>query len=92
MAHAQEEMKRASACGYWPLYRYHPERPEPFTLDSPAPALNYGTFLEGETRFSSLKRTFPERAEELASRAEREAERRYRRYERLARKEQHDGK
>ena len=29
MAHAQMEIKRAVACGYWPLYRYNPELAEP---------------------------------------------------------------
>ena len=91
MAHAQQEMKRATECGYWPLYRYHPGRAVPFTLDSPAPAADYGEFLRGETRFAALKRTFPERADALAEQAEKEAERRYRRYALLAEKEQHDG-
>ena len=84
MAHAQDEMKRATACGYWPLYRYHPGHAAPFTLDSPEPDLAYGEFLRGENRYASLKRTFPERADALADEAAREAESRYHRYALLA--------
>ena len=62
-------MKRAVDSGYWSLYRYDPSKKErgeePFTLDSKAPTMDYEEFLEGEVRFSSLKRTFPENARVL---------------------------
>ena len=84
MAHAQQEMKRAAESGYWPLYRYHPDRPDPLVLDSPRPGMPYEEFLNGENRYASLKRTFPERADALAEKAAKEAAHRYLRYERLA--------
>ena len=84
MAHAQQEMKRAAESGYWPLYRYHPDRPDPLVLDSPRPDMPYEEFLSGENRYASLKRTFPERADALAEKAAKEAAHRYLRYERLA--------
>ena len=86
MAHAQEEMKRATESGYWPLYRYHPEKDTPFTLDCREPTLDYGEFLQGENRYASLRRTFPEQAFELEKKARAEAESRYRRYVFLASK------
>ncbi len=84
MAHAQQEMKKATESGYWPLYRYHPGHSRPFTLDSGTPDLSYEDFLNGENRYAALRRTFPDLAEELFARAGREAERRHRRYEELA--------
>lgn len=86
MAHAQEEMKRATAAGYWPLYRFHPEKKHAFTLDSGEPTLDYKTFLQGENRYASLRRTFPELAEKLERQAEVKAEKRYRHYALLASK------
>ena len=86
MAHAQEEMKRATAAGYWPLYRFHPEKKHAFTLDSGEPTLDYKTFLQGENRYASLRRTFPELAEKLERQAELKAEKRYRHYALLASK------
>ena len=69
MAKVQDEMKRAVDAGYWTLYRYDPRRREqglaPFVLDSKAPTMPYEEFLDGEVRFASLRRTFPENAEQL---------------------------
>ena len=69
MGRVQDEMKRAVDAGYWTLYRYDPRRREqglaPFVLDSKAPTMPYEEFLDGEVRFASLRRTFPENAEQL---------------------------
>ena len=69
MANCQVEMKKAVACGYWNLFRYNPMLKEqgknPFILDSKAPAGGYREFLMNEARYSSLTRSFPERAETL---------------------------
>ena len=69
MANCQSEMKKAVACGYWNLFRYNPankaQGKNPFTLDSKAPAGGYQEFLLNEARYSSLTRSFPERADEL---------------------------
>ena len=81
------EEKKAVDTGYWHLYRYNPtlkdEGKNPFSLDSKAPTKPYREFLEGEVRYTSLKKLFPERAEALYEAAERNAKERFESYERL---------
>ena len=82
----QTEQKKAVAAGYWNLFRYNPaliaEGKNPFSLDSKAPSADYIEFIEGETRYSALKRSFPGKAEELFSIA---AENSIDKYNKLAR-------
>ena len=84
MDKVQEEMKRAVRSGYWPLYRYDPRKEHPMQLDSKAPDMDYGEFLDGETRYASLKRTFPENAKTLFATAESDAKARYEKYKHMA--------
>jgi len=81
LGNCQTEMKKAVDCGYWNLFRYNPankaEGRNPFTLDSKAPAGGYQEFLMNEARYSSLTRSFPERAKELFERNEQAAKDRY---------------
>ncbi|HOJ77474.1 MAG TPA: pyruvate:ferredoxin (flavodoxin) oxidoreductase [Bacillota bacterium] len=88
MGKSQEEGRIAVESGYWPLYRYNPdlalEGKNPFSLDSKEPTLSFRDFLLGEVRYSSLKKQFPEQADELYERAEKEAKARYEMYKRLA--------
>jgi len=81
MTNCQTEMKKAVACGYWNLFRYNPaliaEGKNPFTLDSKEPAGGYQEFLMNEARYSSLTRSFPERAEKLFAKSEEAAKERY---------------
>ena len=65
MAKVQDEMKRAVEAGYWYLYRYDPTAEPKFRLDSKEPVIPYEEFLDGEVRYASLKRTFPENAKNL---------------------------
>ena len=65
MAKVQDEMKRAVEAGYWYLYRYNPLAEPSFVMDSKEPTMDYEEFLDGEVRYASLKRTFPENAKEL---------------------------
>ena len=69
MGKAQEESKLAVESGYWPLYRYDPrlkdEGKNPFILDSKKPDGSLKQFMDGEIRYASLKRTYPEEAERL---------------------------
>ncbi len=69
MGKAQEQEKLAVQSGYWPLYRYNPalkaEGKNPFILDSKKPDGSLKQYLEGEIRYASLTRTFPEEAERL---------------------------
>ncbi len=81
MGKAQEEEKLAVQSGYWPLYRYNPalkaEGKNPFILDSKKPDGSLAKFLDGEIRYASLKRTFPEEAERLHSTLVEEFNKRY---------------
>ena len=81
MANCQAEMKKAVECGYWNMFRFNPaakaEGKNPFTLDSKAPAGGYQEFLMNEARYSSLTRSFPERAKELFAKNEETAKARY---------------
>ena len=65
----QAEQKKAVMAGYWNLFRFNPalaeEGKNPFSLDSKAPTADYVEFIEGGTRYSALKRSFPGKAEEL---------------------------
>ncbi len=81
MATNQTEQKKAVEAGYWNLFRYNPslvsEGKNPFSLDSKAPTGDYIEFINGETRYSSLKRSFPERADKLFSVASQNAIEKY---------------
>lgn len=87
MGKAQAEAKKAVEAGYWQLYRYNPdlasEGKNPFTLDSKAATSSYREFIMGETRYASLKKFFPEVADTLFDRAEKEAKEKYEYYEKL---------
>ncbi len=88
MSTAMSHQKEAVDSGYWPLYRYDPGRAQenesPFRLDSKAPTLPLKTFTQKEARFAMLTRTDPERAAELAEKAQEEVTARRKHYEGLA--------
>ncbi|MBN1950224.1 MAG: pyruvate:ferredoxin (flavodoxin) oxidoreductase [Bacteroidales bacterium] len=89
MAKTQEEEKRAVNAGYWQLYRFNPllekEGKNPFTLDSKEPDwTQFQEFLNGEVRYTSLKKAFPKEAAELFMAAEENAKWRYNSYKRMA--------
>ncbi len=69
LANAQDEIKRAVAAGYWHLFRFDPRLSEqgknPFILDSKEPSADYMEFIKNEVRYTSLTRTFPDRADRL---------------------------
>jgi pyruvate-ferredoxin/flavodoxin oxidoreductase len=81
MGKSQEEEKLAVQSGYWPLYRYNPalkaQGENPFILDSKKPDGSLRKFLEGEIRFASLTRTFPEEARKLHAELEEQFNARY---------------
>lgn len=83
---AQE--KKAVECGYWHLYRYNPELEKegknPFILDSKEPTASFQEFLDTEVRYTSLKKTFPQIAQELYDMAEEDSKARYARYKKMA--------
>ncbi|MCL2699368.1 MAG: pyruvate:ferredoxin (flavodoxin) oxidoreductase, partial [Defluviitaleaceae bacterium] len=83
------QMKQAVDAGYWHLWRYNPELEKegknPFVMDSKAPTASFREFLQSETRYTSLKQSFPEVADALFAEAEEDAKRRYESYLRMAR-------
>ena len=84
----QQVEKDAVASGYWFNYRYDPRRLQegknPFQLDSKEPTVSYRDFLMSEVRYNSLPRVFPERAEALFSKAEKDAMYAYKRFKAMA--------
>ena len=88
MGKSQNEEKRAVEAGYWPLYRFNPMLKEqgknPFTLDSKEPTADYIEFITSETRYTSLKKMFPQFADQLYAQAEKEAKERLEYYKNMA--------
>lgn len=80
MGSAQQEMKRAVESGYWTLYHYDPRLENPLVVDCKEPTLDYEEFLAGETRYSSLKKTFPDNAQELFALGAKDSRERFERY------------
>ena len=85
MGKSQAEEAKAVECGYWHLWRYNPELAEqgknPFSLDSKEPDWSkFHDFLLGEVRYLSVKKAYPNEAEELFAEAERMAKLRYKSY------------
>lgn len=85
MGKSQAEEAKAVECGYWHLWRYNPELAEqgknPFSLDSKEPDWSkFHDFLMGEVRYLSVKKAYPNEAEELFAEAERMAKLRYKSY------------
>ncbi len=83
MTNCQGEMKKAVEAGYWQMFRFNPalkaEGKNPFSLDSKEPTGDYRAFITSETRYSRLVQQFPERAEELFTKAEANARAKYER-------------
>jgi len=89
MTQTQLVEKQAVECGYWHLWRFNPalesEGKNPFSLDSKEPDwTKFQQFLADEVRYSSLKKLFPQEADELFKASEENAQWRYRSYKRFA--------
>ena len=85
MGKSQAEEKKAVECGYWHLWRYNPqlanEGKNPFSLDSKEPDwTKFHDFLMGEVRYLSVKKAYPNEAEELFAEAQKMAKQRYNSY------------
>ena len=75
----------ASKLESWHLWRFNPalieEGKNPFSLDSKEPNwANFHDFLMGEVRYLSVKKAYPNEAEELFAEAQRMAQLRYKSY------------
>ncbi|MFO0638684.1 MAG: pyruvate:ferredoxin (flavodoxin) oxidoreductase [Polyangiaceae bacterium] len=89
LVHSVEHQKRAIASGVWPLYRFDPRRlangESPLVLDSGAPKLDVGAYMEEEARFRLVELRSKERYQELVAAAREGVRRRRALYEQLAR-------
>ena len=88
MGNAHLETQRAVESGYWALYRYNPALKDsgknPFSLDSKEPKLDFKEFLMGEVRYASLAKAYPDFADKLFAKTERDAMERLENYKKLA--------
>ena len=70
------------------MYRYNPQLrgtdKNPFVLDSKEPTGDFKEFLMGEVRYASLAKAFPEAAEALFEKTQRDAMERLEGYKKLA--------
>ena len=90
MTKGLDQQHRATASGYWPLFRFDPRMREfgqnPFRLDSPRPTIPFKDFAYNEMRYNSLVKTNKEEAEILLDQAQKWVNARYRNYEDLAKR------
>lgn len=89
MGKTQQEQKTAVECGYWHLWRFNPalekEGKNPFVYDSKEPDYTkFQNFLNSEARYTTLKKEFPEIADQLFKAAEEDSKSRYKSYKRMA--------
>ena len=95
MGRSQAEEARAVACGYWQLWRFNPELAKegknPFTLDSKEPDWSlFQDYLMHEVRFMSVKKAYPDEADELFAATEKMAKLRYESYIRKSKEDWSD--
>ena len=88
LRYGMEQQKAAVQSGYWPLFRYHPERSKegsnPLQLDSRPPSIPVQKYLHNETRFTILNHSDSEAAKKLLKLAQQDLVDRWRLYEKLA--------
>ncbi len=88
MANSIAEEKKAVDTGYWHLWRYDPtlaqEGKNPFQLDSKEPTGKVIDFLMGENRYLMLQKAYPDIAEQIFAKAEKDLLERYENYKRMA--------
>ncbi|MFQ5459714.1 MAG: pyruvate:ferredoxin (flavodoxin) oxidoreductase, partial [Anaerolineae bacterium] len=88
LKHGLTQQALAVKSGYWPLYRFNPERAAagqaPLQLDSKAPSVPFAEFAAGEGRFRSLESRSAGRAADLMAAAQKEVDHRWALYRQLA--------
>jgi len=89
MSKSQTEMKLATECGYWPIFRYNPSLEKigknPLQIDSKEPKWEkYEEYLTGEVRYQTLAKSNPEEAKILFETNKKDAQKRWRQYKRMA--------
>jgi pyruvate-ferredoxin/flavodoxin oxidoreductase len=80
MSTPTENMKRAVEAGHFPLFRYDPrlalEGKNPLQMDSKETKIGYTEYLLQETRYKSLQKASPDKADTLYKKAEESDKRR----------------
>jgi pyruvate-ferredoxin/flavodoxin oxidoreductase len=88
MSKGVDEMKKAVACGHWPLYRFNPDLEargkSPLIIDSGEPTISFAEYAYGETRYRALRQSDPELAAKLMALAEADVKRRWKYLKHLA--------
>ena len=78
MGKAMDEEKKAVDTGYWNLFRFNPGlEDKKFILDSKPATEPYQSFLDGEARYTALKKVNPEKADKLFAAAAEHAKEHY---------------
>jgi pyruvate-ferredoxin/flavodoxin oxidoreductase len=88
LVHGLDQQKLAVQSGHWPLFRFNPtlkaQGKHPFVLDSKAPSIPLEKYIYNETRYSMLKHSNPEVAQELLKEAQQDVVERWKLYEQWA--------
>ena len=88
MTKGMAQQKLATATGYWPLFRFDPERAQagqnPLQLDSKPPTLPLEAYVYNETRYQMLTQSEPEVARRLLHEAQADVDKKWRTYTQLA--------
>ena len=88
LAHGLDQQKLAVETGYWPLFRFDPNRTDKgdpaLVLDSAKPKGGLGTYMRNESRFRMVEQMYPERYKELLANAQHHAQGRFELYEQMA--------
>ena len=88
LMYGMEQQKAAVQSGYWPLFRYNPDRAKeganPLLLDSRPPSISIQKYMNNETRFTILNHSDSETAKKLLQLAQQDLMDRWRLYEKLA--------
>lgn len=71
MCHGLDQQELAVKTGYWPLFRFNPEKGkgQRFTLDCKPPSVALNEFLYHENRFATIKNNYPDKAETFLTQA-----------------------
>jgi len=79
LKHGLEQQAKAVQSGYWPLYRYHPDRvfegKNPLIIDSKAPSISFSDYALAEMRYQMLTKTDPKSSHALLAQAKKDIDR-----------------
>ena len=83
-----DQQKKAVDSGYWPLYRFNPDRAiegqNPFQIDSKPPKIDLEEYAYREGRYRMLTQSHPERAAKLMDLAKMDVKKMWDKYLQLA--------